>query len=132
MILNFKVLTDFNFSSHRWFLVSVFLIIFLFIGQEVSNYQKAIELMTKAMKEKPDILVLPETMNVGFFPKENLKNLSDTNGTKTKTVFGGFAKKYNVSITNSTNISKSLFLENKEELYKTLNLLREVSQSRNI
>ena len=39
------------------------------------------------------------------------------------------AKKYNVSITNSTNISKSLFLENKEELYKTLNLLREVSQS---
>ena len=28
-----------------------------------------------------------------------------------------------------TNISKSLFLENKEELYKTLNLLREVSQS---
>ena len=67
-------------------------------GEPEENYQKAIELMTKAMKEKPDILVLPETMNVGFFPKENLKNLSDTNGTKTKAVFGGFAKKYNVNV----------------------------------
>ena len=62
------------------------------------NYKKAIIFMTKAMEEKPDILVLPETMNVGFFPTENLTNMSDINGRKTKAVFGSFAKENNVNI----------------------------------
>ena len=55
--MNFKLLTDFNFSSHRWFLVSVFLIIFLFIGQEVSNYQKAIEQVSKETNNLSTLLI---------------------------------------------------------------------------
>ena len=38
----------------------------------------------KSYDDKPDILVLPETLNVGFFPTEHLKDLSDVDGVKTK------------------------------------------------
>ena len=62
------------------------------------NFNRVIKLMEQALKESPDILVLPETLNVGFFPKEGLSELADVDGKKTKEVFGQFAKKRNVNI----------------------------------
>ena len=41
------------------------------------NFSHAIELMDEAMAQKPDILVLPETFNTGFFPTDNLEELAD-------------------------------------------------------
>ena len=37
------------------------------MAEPEKNYVHALELMKKAMDDKPDILVLPETLNVGFF-----------------------------------------------------------------
>ena len=68
------------------------------MAEPKKNYAHAVELMEKAMQHEPDILVLPETLNVGFFPTENLQALSDVEGAKTKEVFGSFSKKHGVNI----------------------------------
>lgn len=51
------------------------------MGDPDKNYVHAGKCMEKAMKDSPDILVLPETVNVGFFP-ENLRELADPEGKK--------------------------------------------------
>ena len=38
------------------------------LGQVERNYKKAVQLMELALEDKPAILVLPETVNTGFFP----------------------------------------------------------------
>ncbi len=70
------------------------------LDEPKKNYEKAVTLMEKAMAEAPDVLVLPETLNTGFFPSpdEKLKALSDENGETTKKVFGDFAKEHHVNI----------------------------------
>ncbi len=70
------------------------------LDEPKKNYEKAVALMEKAMAEAPDVLVLPETLNTGFFPSpdEKLKALSDENGETTKKVFGDFAKDHHVNI----------------------------------
>ena len=47
------------------------------MGNPKVNFSHAQELMEQAMEKEPDILVLPETWNTGFFPKENLSGLAD-------------------------------------------------------
>ena len=47
------------------------------MGNPKVNFAHAKDMMEKAMEKKPDILVLPETWNTGFFPKENLSLLAD-------------------------------------------------------
>ena len=39
------------------------------------NFLHAEKLICEAVKEQPDVLVLPETWNTGFFPKEDLTSL---------------------------------------------------------
>lgn len=63
-----------------------------------SNYSKAEEMICREMQNSPDVIVLPEMWNTGFFPHENLEKLSDKNGETTKQVIGSLAKKYNVNI----------------------------------
>ena len=53
------------------------------MGNPKANFAHAKELLEKAMERKPDILVLPETWNTGFFPKENLLELADEEGKET-------------------------------------------------
>ena len=50
------------------------------------------------MENKPDVLVLPETWNTGFFPRENLQALCDRDGSRVKQVFGALAERYQVNI----------------------------------
>lgn len=78
------------------------------------NYCHAVELMEQAMQENPDILVLPETLNVGFFPQNNLKQLADHDGITTKKCFGDFAKTHQVNI-----IAGSVATEKGGEIYNT-------------
>lgn len=48
------------------------------------------KLIEESIKEQPDVIVLPETWNTGFFPKENLTEpCCNSCGTADKTVFGG-------------------------------------------
>ena len=68
------------------------------LGAVKENFAHAEQLISEAMKEKPDVLVLPETWNTGFFPKENLTELSCKDGDAVKSRIGGLAKKYSVNI----------------------------------
>lgn len=67
-------------------------------GESEYNYSHAKELLIKAAGNSPDVLVLPEMWNTGFFPKENLYELSDKNAVKTKALLKEISKKYRVSV----------------------------------
>ena len=84
-------------------------------GNPEENFKRIVELMAKAMAEKPDILVLPETLNVGFFPKEGLSELADVDGKKTKKVFEAFARDNNVNI-----VAGSVANKKGDDIYNTL------------
>lgn len=62
------------------------------------NFAHAAEMVEQAMAQAPDVLVLPETWNTGFFPHENLEALCDTDGSRVKEEMGALAKKLHVNI----------------------------------
>ena len=68
------------------------------LGFPGENFAHAADLIHAAMVAKPDVLVLPETWNTGFFPKENLSQLSDRDGELTKVRIGALAKQHQVNI----------------------------------
>lgn len=68
------------------------------LGCPEENFLHAAAMVEEAMKEAPDVLLLPETWNTGFFPKEGLPELCDRDGAKVKEVFGALAKKHSVNI----------------------------------
>lgn len=70
----------------------------MLLGSPQENFSHAAELVAKAMADRPDVLVLPETWNTGFFPKEDLPSLCDRDGEQTRQVFGELAQRYQVNI----------------------------------
>lgn len=71
-------------------------------------FTKAEKLISEAVKENPDVIVLPETWNTGFFPRSELERLADDDGKRVKQLMGGLAKKFGVnivagSVTNKKN-----------------------------
>lgn len=70
----------------------------MLLAKPEENFSHAAELVKQAMENKPDVLVLPETWNTGFFPRENLQALCDRDGTRVKQVFGALAERYQVNI----------------------------------
>lgn len=62
------------------------------------NFVKAEKLIDLCAEKNPDVIVLPEMWNTGFFPKDNPESLSDVNGEKTGRIIGALAKKHNVNI----------------------------------
>lgn len=68
------------------------------LGCPDENFAKAEQMIRQAMSEQPDVLVLPETWNTGFFPKEELAALSDRDGQRVKAEIGALAKEYRVNI----------------------------------
>lgn len=62
------------------------------------NFLHAENLIGAAMKDAPDVLVLPETWNTGFFPRENLPDFCDPDCSQVKARIGALAKKYGVNI----------------------------------
>ena len=66
--------------------------------QPDANYAHAEELIAKAMEEKPDVLVLPETWNTGFYIKDGMESYCDRGLDRVKTLFGTLAAKYQVNI----------------------------------
>ena len=63
-----------------------------------TNYRHAEELMEQAMEGNPDILVLPETWNTGFYISRKLKSIADEGGKRTETFLSSFAKKHHVNV----------------------------------
>ena len=62
------------------------------------NFARVRKLITDAASDGADIIVLPETWNTGFFPRENLPSLCDTDGQRTKSEIGALAKQLGVNI----------------------------------
>lgn len=68
------------------------------LGEADWNFARAQELVRAAVRaERPDVVVLPETWNTGFFPKD-LAPCADRDGERTKAVFSALAKELNVNI----------------------------------
>ena len=68
------------------------------LGFPTENFAHATDLIHAAMVAKPDVLVLPETWNTGFFPKEELLQLSDRDGEMVKARIGALAEQHHVNI----------------------------------
>lgn len=67
-------------------------------AQPDANFDKAKKLISEAAADRPDVIVLPETWNTGFFPRENLPALSDLDGARVKAEIGALAGQYGVNL----------------------------------
>lgn len=70
------------------------------------NFKKAEDLVRQAASQGTDVAVLPETWNVGFFPKENLDTLADDNGKNVKQVFSALAKELGINIVAGSVVNR--------------------------
>ncbi len=68
------------------------------LGHPDENFARAEQLIQDAVKGAPDVVVLPETWNTGFFPRENLEKMCCRDGEEVKSRIGGLAKQYGVNV----------------------------------
>lgn len=68
------------------------------LGSTEENFAHAVELVRQAALNKPDVITLPETWNVGFFPKENLAELADQDCARVKETFSALAAEYQINL----------------------------------
>ena len=62
------------------------------------NFERAKRLIRAAAQENPDVIVLPETWNTGFFPRENLPALCDSDCARVKQELGALAAELHVNL----------------------------------
>ena len=62
------------------------------------NFARAEQMIKTAAEDHPDVMVLPETWNTGFFPSENLADVSDDNGQRVCRQIGALAREFKVNI----------------------------------
>lgn len=67
-------------------------------AQPEENFRRAEALVRQAAKDRPDVIVLPETWNTGFFPREGLAALCDTDCAQVRTVFSALARELDTAI----------------------------------
>lgn len=67
------------------------------LGNPQKNLIKVQNMVRQAMQENPDVIVLPEMWNTGFFPV-NVKAIADNNGVLTKSLLSSLAKELHVNI----------------------------------
>ena len=70
----------------------------MLFAQPEENFAKAKRLIRDAMASEPDVVVLPETWNTGFFPKERLSELADRDCTRVKRELGALAAELGVNL----------------------------------
>ena len=68
------------------------------LGDSAYNYAHALELVRKAAAAGADTVLLPETFNIGFFPRENLAELADPDGEIVKMAFGALAAELHINL----------------------------------
>lgn len=71
------------------------------MGNREKNVARVQTLLEKAMKEDPDVLVLPETWDLGFFPSNALE-LADEKGQESISFLSSFSKEHHVNIVGGT------------------------------
>lgn len=92
------------------------------IGERAINMETAEKMTACAMSvpQKPDVLVMPEMWDIGFYPK-NLAESADYLGNEGKAFLSALAKKYHVNIVggsisekNDTKIHNHAYIFNRE------------------
>lgn len=68
------------------------------LAEPEKNLTKAKALVRKAAESGADVILLPETLNTGFFPRESLAELADKAGRQTKAELGALAKELGVNL----------------------------------
>lgn len=71
------------------------------LGAPEKNIAALYRLAAKAMNERPDILLLPELWQQGFYPRPVL-SYADADGQETRQTLAGIAKKYQVNVVGGT------------------------------
>lgn len=107
------------------------------MGNPERNFAHAKEMMEEAMERKPDILVLPETWNTGFFPRENLADLADKEGKETSRLLSETASRYAVNIVGGSTAvqegndiyNRSMVFDRKGDLVSTYDKMHGFSLS---
>ncbi len=72
------------------------------LGRPDENFEKAVRLTEEACAARPDVITLPETWNVGFFPRKNLEELSDRDCSRVRENFSMLARQHAVNIIAGT------------------------------
>ena len=68
------------------------------LAEPEENFRLAKALIAESIARRPDVIVLPETWNTGFFPHENLESLCDRDCARVKAEIGALAAQYGVNI----------------------------------
>lgn len=68
------------------------------LGSPEENHDEAERLIRQAALEKPDVILLPELWDVGFFPKENLRELADPDCQRVISHMGALAKELGINL----------------------------------
>lgn len=76
------------------------------LGEAEENLAHAAALCEEAAARGADLLLLPETMNLGFFPRENLAALADPDGERVREFFSALAKRLRVNIAAGSAVTK--------------------------
>lgn len=66
------------------------------------NFPHAAKLIADAMQENPDVIVLPESWDISFLPKDATPELYENSHDRAVREIGALAKKYNVNIVAGT------------------------------
>jgi len=75
-------------------------------GSPDENYSRAEQLIKKAVKRSPDVILLPELWNTGFAPGKIDPSLADEDGLRTKAFCGKLAKAHGVNIVAGSVLSR--------------------------
>ena len=67
------------------------------LGQPDTNQATLLNMAENAMQDKPDVLLLPEMWNIGFFPRP-IEDYADKDGEGTRALLSGLARKYQINI----------------------------------
>lgn len=68
------------------------------LGKREENESRAISLIRQAAGLKPDVITLPETWDLGFFPREGLKELADRECARLKERFSALAEELGINL----------------------------------
>lgn len=92
------------------------------IGEPEVNFKKAEAFLEEAVREQPDLIILPEMWNTGY-ALEQADQLADINGERTKQLFSSFARKHQVYLiagsvlnkrTEDENITNTMYVFNRQ------------------
>ena len=68
------------------------------LGCPDENFGHGAKLTAQAAKSSPDVILLPETWNTGFYPEQGLKDMAQGAAERVQSEIGSLAKKHAVNI----------------------------------